>query len=115
MSKKNGKHRDITTYQKLSRRICGIAQTDHRLMGDFIPPKAGTYWLIGEQLAWHAVELLKNLALELRRDCGRPWNVNDLAKMSRLYLRYPTIEIFSGRCVGRKPDMSLDELLDIGK
>ena len=111
----SGKKSTIMTYETLSQRILAIAQTKHLLAGDFIPSETGVYWRIGQTLAWYAEDLLGALALDLRRKTNRSWQARELAKMVQLYLRYPTVERLSGRCVGRKRDMNLDELLDVGK
>ena len=110
-----GKGDKVMRYGALSQKIFVIAQTKHHLMGDFIPDQTATYWRIGQVLAWYAEDLLENLALDLRRRSGKSWQARDLAKMAQLRLHYPTVERLSGRYVGRKRDMSLDELLDVGK
>jgi len=111
----SAKESTVMTYETLSQRILAIAQTEHLLTGDFIPNETGVYWRIGQTLAWHAEDLLENLALDLRRKTNRSWQAMELAKMVQLYLRYPTVERLSGQCIGRKRDMNLDELLDVGK
>lgn len=102
-------------YETLSQRIISIADMKHPVMGDFIPGGIGIYWRIGQTLAWHAEDFLEALALDLRRKTNRSWQARDLAKMVQLYFRYPTLERLSGRCIGRKRDMNLGELLDVGK
>ncbi len=109
----SGKKSTVMTYETLSQRILAIAQTKHLLTGDFIPNETGVYWRIGQTLAWHAEDLLENLALDLRRRSGKCWQARDLAKMVQLYLRYPTVERLSGRCAGQRHNMSLDELLNV--
>lgn len=110
-----GKEEKVMTYDALNQKIFSIAQTDQHLIGGFIPEHVGTYWRIGQVLTWHAEGLLENLSLDLGRRSGKSWQVRDLAKMVQLYLRYPTVERLSGRCVGQKRNMNLDELLDVGK
>ena len=110
-----GKEDTVMTYKALMQRIILIAEMKRFVMGDFIPDEIGIYWRIGQTLAWHAEDLLENLALDLRRRSGKCWQARDLAKMVQLYLRYPTVEGLSGRCAGRKRDMNLNELLDVGK
>ncbi len=105
----------VMTYETLRQRVISLAEMKSSVMGDFISIEIGIYWRIGQTLAWHAEDLLENLALDLRKEATRSWQARDLAKMVQLYLHYPTVERLSGRCVGRKCDMSLDELLDVGK
>lgn len=113
MSGSKCKRKSITTYNELSRKIVSALQAkEGRLIGEFIPLEAGIYWLIGEKIVWYAEELLEGLASDLTKDSGKPWSARDLSKMSQLYFRYPTIEKFAARCVGRKPKMKLDELID---
>lgn len=105
----------VMTYDTLSQRIFATAQTKSYLTGDFIPAEVGLYWQIGQTLAWYAEELLESLAFDLRKQYGKSWYARDLANMVQLYLCHPTLEKLSGRCAGRTHDMSLDELLDVGK
>lgn len=105
----------VMTYETLRQRIISLAEMKRSVMGDFIPIEIGVYWRIGQTLAWYAEDLLEALALDLRRQTKRSWQARDLAKMVQLYLHYPTAERLSGRCIGRKRDMNLDELLDVGK
>lgn len=113
MIKSKTKRKSVTNYDKLSRKIVSALQTkEGRWIGEFIPLEAGIYWLIGEKIVWYAEELLERLAFDLTKQSGKPWSARDLSKMAQLYFRYPTIEKFSARCVGRKPKMKLDELID---
>ena len=111
----SGKESTVMAYETLSQRIVSIAEIKHSVTGEFIPDEVGVYWRIGQTLAWYAEDLLENLTLDLRRQTKRSWRARELVKMVQLYLRYPTVEGLSGRCVGRKRDMNLDELLDVGK
>jgi hypothetical protein len=116
MAKRIRRSKDATimSYDALRQKILAIAGIKHPVMGDFIPDEAALYWRIGQTLAYHADDVLENLALELRR-AGKPWQTRELAMMVQLYLRYPTIDMLSGRCIGRNQAMNLDELLDVGE
>lgn len=116
MAKRISRDKDDTVmpYESLRQKILTIAQTSRPITGEFIPDQIHLYWLIGQTLAWHAEDLLEDLALELRRS-GAPWRAWDLVKMVQLYFHYPTLERLSGRCVGRNRDMNLDEILNVGK
>lgn len=107
------KFQKVTTYEELVRKIIALFGTDNKhLLGKFIPNEAGIYWLVGGKIVWFAEELLEALASDLRKHTNKKWTAKDLMKMARLYLRYTTVEQFAGRCVGRKSQMTLDELLN---
>ena len=101
----------VIRYEALKERLLAIAQAKHSVLSVLIPVDVGIYWRLGQTLAWYAEDLLEELALDLRR-AGNPWQAQDLAKMARLYLRYPTIERLSSRCMGRAQSMNLDEFLE---
>jgi len=104
----------LMTYAELKQKLLAIAQTRHLSMGDSIPDETYLYWRIGQTLAWHAEDLLEDLALELRR-AGKSWQARDLAKMAQLFLHCPTVERLLRRCSNRKQASRLDELLNAGK
>lgn len=104
----------VMTYAELKQKLLATSQTRHLSMGDSIPDETCLYWRIGQTLAWHAEDLLEDLALELRR-AGKPWQARDLAKMVQLFLRCPTVERLSRCCIGRKEVSDIDELLNAGK
>lgn len=106
--------RQNLTYVVLKQKILAIAGAKHHVMGEFIPDEVGLYWRIGQALAFHADEVLENLALELRR-AGKPWRTRELAMMVQLYMKYPAIDMLSGRCIGRNQAINLDQLLNVGK
>ncbi len=113
MSKIKNKRECVTTYNELSQKILSALQTKKGgRIGEFIPLEVGIYWLIGEKLAWYTEELLEALASDLTQRSGKPWSTRDLSKTAQLYFRYPTIEKFAARCVGKKPCIKLDELID---
>jgi len=105
---------DGTSYERLRERIFSIARGNPNLAGSSIPVEIGASWRIGQELFWHAEDLLEFLSQELWRECGKAWGVRDLEKSIRLYRRYPTLEGLSARCAGRSA-VSLDELLDFEK
>lgn len=113
MTEKKIKFQNVTTYEELTKKIMSVLEKDNKpLMGNFIPAELGVYWLVGGKLVWFAEELLETLSSDLRKHTRRNWSPKDLTKMAQLYLRYRTAEQFAGRCVGRKSNMTLDELLD---
>ena len=113
MTEKKIKFQNVTTYEELTKKIMSVLEKDNKpLMGNFIPAELGVYWLVGGKLVWFAEELLETLSSDLRKHTKRNWSPKDLTKMAQLYLRYRTVEQFAGRCVGRKANMTLDELLD---
>lgn len=111
--KSNRMSKDVENYEELRQKIFAAlkAHEDHWL-GEYIPPAAAMYWLIGQVLVWHSEELLEAFAQDIREQFQKDWSSKDLLKMAQLYLRYPTVEQFAGRCAGRSTDMTLCQLLD---
>ena len=105
---------DRTAHERLRERIFSIARGNPYLTGNSIPNEIGTSWRIGQELMWHAEDLLEGLSLDLWKECGKSWPIRDLEKSFRLYLRYPTLELLSEKCAGRSA-VRLDEVLDFEK
>lgn len=106
MAGEENKQKSVMAYDRLRQKIFAIVQAEPRLLGESIPAEVAVHWRIGQELYWHAEELLENLALDLRRECEKPWNVHDLTAMIQLYFRCPTVEGLSSRYTGRKPSIN---------